>query len=163
MIEEVFMNNTELAQFKNKLAIKLDTTTNEEAELVGGMVDNAAGGGGGVISIVPQYVDDVFFPLYANTGEGISEITVTVCTVEGLTDLSMFASRTKGYVFSILNDNQWRIPAGYRTVVSGDIDPSQVSVSAHYIEGGIVCLTFPTSGLMIIPSTDVIKEGTKTN
>lgn len=41
------MTEQELAAFKAKLVYQLDTTTNEEAQLISDMVDAAAGGGGG--------------------------------------------------------------------------------------------------------------------
>lgn len=160
------MNNTELANFKKKLSIELETTTNDEAQLISNIVDSAAGGGGGgagVAGYILHPVEVELSPIKAKMqGEGL--VTINGYTSEGLTDTSIFASDTNAYVLMIYSETEEMniYVDGYFAIESGDIDPTTIPSDEYYLEGGVtVLLAFNGEQMYsIIPSADVIHPGT---
>lgn len=163
------MNSAELANFKNKLAIKLDTTTNEEAQLVSSMVDNASGGGGGagVAGYILHPVEHEFEGrIYAKLSPDEEPVGLPgmLYTSEGLTDTSIFASNINAYVLMIYDENKNMnvYVDEYTGALTEYIDPATISSADYYVDSDVCILSVVVGENMylIIPSLDVIHPGT---
>lgn len=148
-----------LNELKKQMVIKLGITTNEDAQAISGMVDNAGGGGGSML-ITPEYFDgDVLINI-----EGSSANYYTVATMDNMADFAraidagtplqpVFAEDVgesgKSYFFA----------QSVQTTVTEQISTRDLPTTGdyYYLEAGVKLYKIEDD--YFIPSFDLIKEG----
>ena len=149
------MNEQVIANFKKKLSIELETTTNDEAQLISNMVDSAAGGGGGssvpVFTITPSnewhggdYSVNIVF--------GGDSYNGSILIVPGIDALAS----TNGIIyFDYTEENgtvSHNLVPGYHTGITGQAS------GTYYVEENVVAvlISFDGSVMPAISSADYI-------
>ena len=157
------MNNTELANFKTKLAIKLDTSTNEEAEMVASMVDNAAGGEDPVVKAILLHTNNmVTYTVFAKVDNEVAPLGGAEAAIFIENNLINLDLLENVYLFgTLLNSGKRNVVDNYTVTITDNITSDEVPAGAYYIEGDTAILSLTTNQIPIyfIPSTDVIKGG----
>lgn len=124
------MNNTELANFKKKLSIELETTTSDEAQLISNIVDSASAGALPAVS-----ADDNGKVLTVSSGawaaaqpSGSGGIMVVTGTYDESTDTTTL-NKTWQEIYDAFANGVLPV---YKMV---DVVEGQTSVIIHYLNG----------------------------
>jgi len=146
-----------------------DVVTAEKLNhLEDGVASASSGGGGAGVAgyILHPVVHEFEGRIYAKLSPDAEPVGLPggIYTSEGLTDTSIFASNINAYVLMIYDEdeNMNVYVDGYTGSLTEYIDPATVSSADYYIDSD-VCILSVVAGekmYLIIPSTDVIHQGT---